>query len=64
MPRRARFTQAEINRIFGAAKSAGVHVRIVLTKDGFVVETIDLDKEPAAPTPRGLRVLEAKDIVL
>lgn len=64
MTRRARFTKSEMDRLFSAAKSSGVHVRIVPTRDSLIIETIDVEREAVAPIPRGLRVLEAKDIIL
>ena len=63
MTRRARFTQSEMDRLFGAAKRNGVHVRIVPTKDGLIIETIETEQKPTS-LPRGLRDIEGKDIIL
>jgi hypothetical protein len=63
MTRRARFTQSELDRLFGAAKKNGLRVRIVSTRDSITIETLEAEQE-ITTTPRGLRVLEGKDIIL
>ena len=63
MSKRARFTRSELDRLFSAAKSNGVNIRIVPTQDSLTIETIEA-KPAETKAPRGLRVVEGKDIIL
>jgi hypothetical protein len=52
MPRaRARFTELDVRRVLGAAKKAGVSVRVEIAIDGKIVVVTGASSDAVAPNP-------------
>lgn len=61
--RKPRFTQVEMVRLLKAIDQAGISAIIEVTDDAVRIVP-NAEKLKAEPLPRGLRIVEGKDIIL